>query len=64
MLLYICHILQSRLCFFLEQLTEQILNIVAPVFVEVRLGIFDFVEEFAPVFGVEGRETMDELINE
>jgi hypothetical protein len=63
-LLEVGHVLQPGICFLLEKFTEEVLEVVAPVFVEVGFVMFDLIEQFTSVFGVEGRETMDEFVDE
>lgn len=58
MLLQIGNMLQSHIRTFLEQFAEQILQIITPVFVEIRLTMLNLVKELTPVFGVEWRQSM------
>ena len=45
-------------------MSEKILKLFTPGLAHVGLGIFDPVKEFCPVFGVEGRQSMHQFIDE
>lgn len=60
----VSYVLQPFFGFFLKQSLEQILQLRGPVFVEIRFPELDLFEEFAPVLGVEWRESMNEFIDE
>lgn len=46
-----------------EEFTEQIFDIIAPLFVYVGLLMLDFVEELVAIFCVERRQAVDQLVN-
>ena len=64
MLLDICHVLQPDISLLLDKFPKKILEVIDPIFVEVGLVMLDLIEKFAPVFGVERRQPVDELVDE
>lgn len=54
----------SGLGVLFEELTEKISQLGAPIFIQIGFAIFNLVKKLVPVFGVEGRESVDQLIDE
>ena len=58
------HMLHSLIRHFREQFIEEVFQVVAPLFVQIGLLVFDLIEEVASVFGVKWWKSMHQLIDD